>query len=115
MMHNSGGQIMSASSLSESTRTLDYAALERMISLDAKLPKASLVGFNFIVEKPRLRLKERLLAGEFGPLQGATLTVWFRLLKPVLASHTVLLASWIAYSGRLRRLLIGSGRFSITL
>lgn len=58
----------------EKPATLDYAELERMIALDATLPKASLVGFNFIIEKPRLALKERILAGEFGAVQGATLT-----------------------------------------
>ncbi len=58
----------------EKPATLDYAELEQMIALDAKLPKASLVGFNFIIEKPRLALKERILAGEFGAVQGATLT-----------------------------------------
>ncbi len=63
----------------EKPATLDYAELERMITADARLPKASLVGFNFIIEKPRLRLKERMLAGEFGAVQGATLTgLWPR-------------------------------------
>jgi hypothetical protein len=46
---------------------------------------------------------------------GAMLTVWLRLLKPELASHTLLLASWIEYSGRLRSELIGSGRLSSTV
>lgn len=58
----------------EKPATLDYAELDRMIALDARLPKASLVGFNFIVEKTRLSLKQRLLAGEFGAIRGATLT-----------------------------------------
>ncbi len=57
----------------EKPATLDYAELDRMIAIDARLPKASLVGFNFIVEKTRLALKQRLLAGEFGALRGATL------------------------------------------
>ena len=57
----------------EKPATLDYAELERMIADDSRLPKASFVGFNFIIEKPRRRLKERILAGEFGAVQGATL------------------------------------------
>jgi len=63
----------------EKPATLDYAELERMIATDARLNKASLVGFNFIIEPTRLALKERILAGEFGALQGATLTaLWPR-------------------------------------
>lgn len=63
----------------EKPPTLDHVELEQMIATDARLPKASLVGFNFIVEKPRLALKERILAGEFGAVQGATLTgLWPR-------------------------------------
>jgi len=57
----------------EKPPTLDPVELEQMIATDALLPKASLVGFNFIIEKPRLALKERLLAGEFGAVRGATL------------------------------------------
>lgn len=63
----------------EKPPTLDCAELERMILADARAPKASLVGFNFIVEKPRLALKERLLAGEFGAVRGATFSgLWPR-------------------------------------
>ena len=63
----------------EKPATLDYAELERMIAADARLSRASLVGFNFIIEKPRLRLKERLIAGEFGAIREATLTaLWPR-------------------------------------
>jgi predicted dehydrogenase len=63
----------------EKPPTLDYAELERMIATDRRSRKSSLVGFNFIVEKPRLALKERLLAGEFGALRGATLrALWPR-------------------------------------
>jgi len=63
----------------EKPATLDHVELEQMIAADARLPKASLVGFNFIIEKARLRLKERILAGEFGAVQGATLTaLWPR-------------------------------------
>jgi predicted dehydrogenase len=63
----------------EKPPTLDYAELEKMIAADARARKASLVGFNFIIEKLRLSLKERLLAGEFGAVRGATLSaLWPR-------------------------------------
>ncbi|MBL9189766.1 MAG: Gfo/Idh/MocA family oxidoreductase [Opitutaceae bacterium] len=63
----------------EKPPTLDYAELERMIAADARARKASHVGFNFIVEKPRLALKQRLLDGEFGAIRGATLaSLWPR-------------------------------------
>jgi len=63
----------------EKPATLDYLELERMIAAEAHLEKKSLVGFNFIIEQPRLALKERILAGEFGAVQGATLTaLWPR-------------------------------------
>lgn len=63
----------------EKPPTLDHAELEQMIAADGRARKSSLVGFNFIIEKPRLALKERLLAGEFGPLRGATLSaLWPR-------------------------------------
>lgn len=63
----------------EKPPTLDHAELEQMIAADSRARKASLVGFNFIIEKARLSLKERLLAGEFGAIRGATLTaLWPR-------------------------------------
>ena len=63
----------------EKPPTLDYAELEQMITADARARKSSLVGFNFIIEKPRLALKRRLLAGEFGAVRGATLSaLWPR-------------------------------------
>ena len=58
----------------EKPPTLDYSELERMIVADSRARKSSLVGFNFIVEKSRLALKERILAGEFGAIRGATLS-----------------------------------------
>jgi predicted dehydrogenase len=58
----------------EKPATLDYAELERMIAADQRLPASSLVGFNFIIEKPRRELKERLVAGEFGAIRSARLT-----------------------------------------
>ncbi len=63
----------------EKPPTLDFLELEKMIAADTRARKASLVGFNFIIEKARLSLKERLLAGEFGPIRGATLSaLWPR-------------------------------------
>jgi predicted dehydrogenase len=63
----------------EKPPTLDYAELDRMIAADTRGRKASLVGFNFIVEKSRLALKERLLSGEFGAIRGGTLSaLWPR-------------------------------------
>ena len=58
----------------EKPASLDHVELETMIAKDVTLPKASLVGFNFIIEKPRLALKQRILAGEFGAVRGATLS-----------------------------------------
>ncbi len=63
----------------EKPPTLDYEELEKMIAADQRARKSSLVGFNFIIEKLRLSLKERLLAGEFGAIRGATLSaLWPR-------------------------------------
>jgi len=57
----------------EKPPTLDHLELEDMISRDRLARKASLVGFNFIIERPRLALKQRILSGEFGAVSGATL------------------------------------------
>lgn len=63
----------------EKPPTLDWAELDRMIAADTRARRASLVGFNFIIEKNRLSLKNRLLAGEFGAIRGATLSaLWPR-------------------------------------
>jgi predicted dehydrogenase len=63
----------------EKPPTLDHLELEEMIVRDRLARKASLVGFNFIIEKPRLALKKRILAGEFGAVRGATLVaLWPR-------------------------------------
>ncbi len=58
----------------EKPPTLDYAELEQMIVADTRARRSSFVGFNFIIEKTRLALKQRLLAGEFGLVRGATLS-----------------------------------------
>jgi predicted dehydrogenase len=63
----------------EKPPTLDHAELERMIAAEAHARRAAVVGFNFIIERPRLALKQRLLAGEFGAIRAATLTaLWPR-------------------------------------
>lgn len=63
----------------EKPPTLDHTELEEMIANDRKARRASLVGFNFIIEKTRLALKTRILAGEFGCVRGATLgALWPR-------------------------------------
>jgi predicted dehydrogenase len=63
----------------EKPPTLDYEELDRMIAADRRARRASLVGFNFIVERSRLALKERLLSGEFGAIRGGTLSaLWPR-------------------------------------
>lgn len=63
----------------EKPPTLDYAELEQMIAADAQARRRSLVGFNFIIERQRLALKQRLLGGDFGCVRGATLTaLWPR-------------------------------------
>lgn len=59
----------------EKPPTLDPDELEAMIACDEQAKKATLVSFNFIIEKPRQSLKTRLLAGEFGRLQEARLNV----------------------------------------
>jgi predicted dehydrogenase len=63
----------------EKPPTLDHLELEEMIVRDRQARKSSVVGFNFIIEKPRLALKGRILAGEFGAVRGATLiALWPR-------------------------------------
>jgi predicted dehydrogenase len=63
----------------EKPPTLDPAELERMIVVDRAAPRATLVGFNFMIEPARLALKTRLLAGEFGPIRGVSIRAcWSR-------------------------------------
>lgn len=63
----------------EKPPTLDYLELEEMIVRDRQARCSSLVGFNFIIEKPRLALKQRILTGEFGAVRGTTLlALWPR-------------------------------------
>ena len=53
----------------EKPPTLDHRELERMIATDRAAKKTTLVGFNFIIERPRLALKQRILSGDFGALR----------------------------------------------
>jgi predicted dehydrogenase len=63
----------------EKPPTLDHTELEAMIATEAKAQWLTAVGFNFIMERPRLGLKQRLIAGEFGAVRAATLTaLWPR-------------------------------------
>ncbi len=63
----------------EKPPTLDHVELEEMITRDRQARHSSLVGFNFIIEKPRLALKTRILAGEFGAVRGTNLmALWPR-------------------------------------
>ncbi|MFB3881560.1 MAG: Gfo/Idh/MocA family protein [Armatimonadota bacterium] len=55
----------------EKPPTLDIAELERMLAVEARAQKLTNVGFNYIIEQPRRRLKQRLLSGELGALKRA--------------------------------------------
>lgn len=57
----------------EKPPTLDYRELEAMLQVDARAARSTVVGFNFIVEAPRQALKQRILNGDFGPLQRVSL------------------------------------------
>jgi predicted dehydrogenase len=56
----------------EKPPTLWWEELEEMITMDAKAPRATEVGFNFTTEPARQSLKARLLGGEFGRLREAS-------------------------------------------
>lgn len=64
-MHRAGVELGIAVYL-EKPPTLDHRELEEMIVVDRDATKATFVGFNYIIEPPRLALKARLCAGEFG-------------------------------------------------
>jgi predicted dehydrogenase len=53
----------------EKPPTLDIAELERMLAAETRARKLTNVGFNYIIEEPRRRLKQRMLSGEFGALK----------------------------------------------
>jgi len=67
----------------EKPPTLNIAELERMLTTERRAPKLTNVGFNYIIEKPRRRLKQRMLSGEFGALK----RVCFRGLWPRTTSY----------------------------
>ncbi len=63
----------------EKPPTLDESELERMIQVDQRAHRKTLVGFNYIIEPARLAIKQRLLSGEFGPVKQASfLGFWSR-------------------------------------
>jgi predicted dehydrogenase len=63
----------------EKPPTLVYSELEQMIDRDVAAEKKTFVGFNYISEPTRLRLKERILSGEFGSVQrGSLVALWRR-------------------------------------
>lgn len=63
----------------EKPPTLDPAELEEMIALDARADRQTQVGFIYVYEPERIRLKERLLRGEFGRLERVSvLGLWPR-------------------------------------
>lgn len=53
----------------EKPPTLDHRELAHMIATEQAAKQATLVGFNFIIERARLALKQRLLDREFGALR----------------------------------------------
>jgi len=53
----------------EKPPTLDYRELEDMLEVEKRATKLTNVGFNYIIERPRQRLKSRLRQGEFGALR----------------------------------------------
>jgi len=53
----------------EKPPTLDIAELEGMLAAETRARKLTNVGFNYIIEEPRRRLKQRMLSGEFGALK----------------------------------------------
>jgi predicted dehydrogenase len=62
----------------EKPPTLVYTELEQMIDRDLTAQKKTFVGFNYISEPTRLRLKQRLLAGDFGRVMSGSLTALWR-------------------------------------
>jgi predicted dehydrogenase len=67
-MHQAGVEAGLAVYL-EKPPTLDAVEFEQMCTTERRAARATLVGMNFMLEPERQRLKERLVAGEFGRLQ----------------------------------------------
>ncbi|MCM8759383.1 MAG: Gfo/Idh/MocA family oxidoreductase [Candidatus Omnitrophica bacterium] len=63
----------------EKPPTLDYFELLDMIKTDLSAKKETNVGFNFIIQQLRQKIKKRILTGEFGKIQKITfLGMWPR-------------------------------------
>lgn len=63
----------------EKPPTLWWPEFQQMLEVEAKAKWQTQIGFNFVGDPFRRRLKERLLSGEFGQVQGATLfAIWPR-------------------------------------
>jgi len=63
----------------EKPPTLDYQELADMIRIDQNAEKKTNVGFNFIIQKARQKVKERILSNEFGRIKRITfLGMWPR-------------------------------------
>ena len=53
----------------EKPPTLNYQELDEMLEVEAQAGKLTQVGFNYIVEGARRKMKQRVVAGEFGQLR----------------------------------------------
>ncbi len=53
----------------EKPPTLDYTELDEMLAVEERAAKLTNVGFNFIIDSRRQRLKRRMLDGEFGAVR----------------------------------------------
>lgn len=63
----------------EKPPTLDYQQLLEMMEIDRTIEKKTNVGFNFIIQKERHQIKQRILSGEFGKVKKITFTgLWPR-------------------------------------
>ncbi|WP_404425167.1 Gfo/Idh/MocA family protein [Nibricoccus sp. IMCC34717] len=66
----------------EKPATLDPVEFERMLERDRGAPRPTAVGFNGITDRTRRTLKQRLLAGDFGRLEEARVTVFWPRPRP---------------------------------
>ena len=63
----------------EKPPTLDYSELEQMLQVEKKAHRATNVGFNFIIDPVRQQIKQRILNGDFGPVEAVSfLGLWPR-------------------------------------
>ncbi|HOK81010.1 MAG TPA: Gfo/Idh/MocA family oxidoreductase [bacterium] len=56
----------------EKPPTLDYSELQEMLTREKNAIKQTTVGFNFIVQRLRQKIKQRLISGEFGGIKKIT-------------------------------------------